>query len=222
MDLNKSLEFFNPNKVKRRCHIIGCGAIGSCVAELLVRQGVEDITLWDFDIVESHNVVNQLYTNEDINKPKTEALKEHLLEINPILKDTLKIKGEYTKEILNGFVFLCVDSIKVRKLVVENNFNNFNIEVLFDFRMTLTDGQLFTARWNNLKEKQSILDSLDFTDEEAKELTPTSACGFELSVAPTVRIITSLGIANFTNYINENKIKTLILSNPYDYNFLTI
>ena len=35
MDLNKSREFFDPVKVNKRCHIIGCGAIGSSVAELL-------------------------------------------------------------------------------------------------------------------------------------------------------------------------------------------
>ena len=71
MDLNKSLEFFDPNKVKERCHIIGCGSIGSNVAELLARYGVERITLWDFDTVEPHNIANQLFTEEDVGAPKT-------------------------------------------------------------------------------------------------------------------------------------------------------
>ena len=91
MDLNKSIEFFNPEKVKRKCHIIGCGAIGSNIAELLARQGVEDFVLWDEDIVEAHNIVNQLYTDDEINMPKTEALSNHLLKINPKLKNDFYI-----------------------------------------------------------------------------------------------------------------------------------
>ena len=51
MDLNKSREFFDPRKVKERCHVIGCGSIGGNVAELLVRYGIKKITIWDNDIV---------------------------------------------------------------------------------------------------------------------------------------------------------------------------
>ena len=54
MDLNKSLEFFDPNKVKARCHIIGCGSIGGNVAELLARYGVKDLVLYDFDNVDNY------------------------------------------------------------------------------------------------------------------------------------------------------------------------
>lgn len=220
MDLNKSLEFFNPNKVKKRCHIIGCGAIGSSVAELLVRQGVDTLTLWDFDYVEPHNIVNQMYVEKDIAKAKTDALEEHLKKINPAVK--IKKEEEYTNQILEGFVFMCVDSVEVRKKIVKENFGNPNIKVMFDFRMTLLEGQHYAAEWNDYKQRKSLLDSLDFTDEEAKENTPVSACGFELSVAPTVRIITALGVANFTNYVNEKPLQKLIVSNPYSFNFLNV
>ena len=81
MDLNKSREFFDPSKVKVPCHIIGCGSIGSNVAELLARQGVEEFILWDMDIVETHNIVNQLYTEKHVGMKKTEALLGILSEI---------------------------------------------------------------------------------------------------------------------------------------------
>ena len=81
MDLNKSREFFDPNKVKGRCHIIGCGSIGSHVAELLARYGVKKLTLYDFDVVEPHNLVNQNFYHRQIGKEKTEALKEILMDI---------------------------------------------------------------------------------------------------------------------------------------------
>lgn len=34
MDLSKSYEFFKPEMCRERIHIIGCGAIGSTVAEI--------------------------------------------------------------------------------------------------------------------------------------------------------------------------------------------
>lgn len=217
MNLNKSREFFDPNKVKKTCHIIGCGSIGSNVAELLVRQGVEDLILWDMDIVEPHNIVNQLYNETHINKPKTEALYEILKDINPKLKDTIKIKGKYTNEILSGFVFMCVDSVEVRQDIVKNNMMNRNIEILFDFRTTLMEGQSYAANWKLSKDRESLLKSLDFTHEEAKANTPVSACGFELSVAPVVKMTAQMGIINFTNYINGKELKHLMLCSPYDF-----
>ena len=82
MNLLKSQDYFNPINVKHRCHIIGCGSVGSTVAELLVRLGLSKITLYDFDTVSSHNLANQLFVNEDIGKPKTEALKKLLVSID--------------------------------------------------------------------------------------------------------------------------------------------
>lgn len=215
MDLNKSIEFFDPNKVKKKCHIIGCGAIGSNVAELLARQGVENFVLWDEDIVESHNIVNQLYVDSEINKPKTEALSEHLLAINPKIK--IKTKKFYKNEILNGYIFSCVDSIKVRQNIVKANMQNNSVKALFDFRMTLLEGQHYAADWSNKTHKENLLKSMDFTDDEANENTPVTACGFQMSVAPTVRIICAYGVANFTNFINEKPLKTFIQSDPYDF-----
>lgn len=217
MDLNKSLEFFNPKTVKGYCHVIGCGSIGSNVAELLARYGIENIVLWDFDTVEPHNIANQLFTEEDVGKPKTEALAELLYKINPKLKKTIKLKGKWNDEVLNDFVFMCVDSVEVRKEIVARNRYNQSIKAVFDFRTTLVEGQCYFADWRNKQQKESLITSLQFTHEEAKANTPVSACGFELSVSPVVKMCSIMGIANFTNYINKAPTKHLILCQPYSY-----
>ena len=222
MDLNKSLEFFDPNKVKERCHIIGCGSIGSNVAELLARYGVERITLWDFDTVEPHNIANQLFTEEDVGAPKTEALARILYKINPRCKTEVRTKEKYDKDILNGYVFMCVDNIEVRKEIVETNKYNPHVLAYFDFRTTLLEGQCYFADPYNVKQMDSLIASMDFTHEEAKANTPVSACGFELSVSPVVRICAIMGIVNFTNYINGEPTKHLIICDPYSYNFIAM
>lgn len=217
MDLNKSLEFFDPSKVKGVCNVIGCGSIGSNVAELLARYGIEKIILWDFDTVEPHNIANQLFTEEDVGKPKTEALASLLYKINPRLKKTLKIEGKYENEILNNYVFMCVDNVEVRQNIVNTNRYNPTIQAVFDFRTTLYEGQCYFADWSKKKDIDSLITSLDFTHEEAKANTPVSACGFELSVSPVVKMTALMGIVNFTNMINEEETKHLILCQPYSY-----
>ena len=62
MNLSKSLEYFDPiNDFEGAIHVIGIGAMGSRIVELLVRLGVPRIHIWDFDTVEDKNITNQLY-----------------------------------------------------------------------------------------------------------------------------------------------------------------
>lgn len=220
MDLNKSLEFFDPANVKARCHIIGCGSIGGNVAELLARYGVSELVLWDFDDVEPHNIANQIYTTSDIEMPKTVALSAILEDINPDIK--LKLKKKYEGQPLEGFVFMCVDSVEIRQSIVEANWYNPEIIAMFDFRTTLLEGQCYFADWTNTKQKESLKESLNFTHEEAKANTPVSACGFELSVSPVVKMCSIMGIVNFTNFINKQPTKHVIICDPYSYDFMAM
>ena len=220
MDLNKSLEFFDPAKVKARCHIIGCGSIGSNVAELLARYGIEDMVLWDFDVVEPHNIANQLYYQDQVDMPKTSALKDILEDINHDIK--LKLNEEYKGEPLEGFVFMCVDNVDVRNMIVEANWYNPEIKAVIDFRTTLLEGQTYFTDWSDIKQKKSLKESLNFTHEEAKANTPVSACGFELSVSPVVKMCSIMGIVNFTNFINKQPTKHIVICDPYSYDFIAM
>ena len=51
---------------------------------------------------------------------------------------------------------------------------------------------------------------MEFSHEEAEEETPMSACNVTLSVAPTIRMICALGIANFVNFVKGEKLKKFI------------
>ena len=86
LDTKKVLEFFDASKTRKQIHIVGCGAIGSHVAEQLTRMGCSNIHLWDFDTVSPHNITNQIYNVNDVGKPKVEALEEHLKLQNPTIK----------------------------------------------------------------------------------------------------------------------------------------
>lgn len=218
MNLAKSYDFFKPEMCKERLHIIGCGAIGSTVAENLARFGLTKISLYDFDVVEPHNIANQMFTQEDVGKPKVVAVAEYLKKINPEIETDLKVvdKG-YVGQKLSGYVFLCVDNIDLRRQIAEACLGNTFVKAMFDFRMRLTDAQHYAAAWNDRKMVESFLRSMAFSHEEAKAETPVSACNITLSVVPTVRMICALGVSNFINFVKDGHIRKLILTDAFGY-----
>lgn len=220
MDLTKSYDFFAPDQCQERLHIIGCGAVGSTVAELLVRLGLTKITLYDFDIVEPHNITNQMFRGIDIGKTKVEALESYLREINPDLGEDLRVEPEgYISQRLSGYVFLCVDNIDLRREIATKCKGNAFIKAFFDFRMRLTDGQHYAARWNDYAQVENFLETMNFTHEEAQAETPVSACNVQLSVAPTVRMLCNCGVANFMNFVKSKgaDMKQVILMDAFRY-----
>lgn len=219
MDLAKSEEYFNPIDVAR-CHIIGCGSVGSTVAELLVRLGLTKISLYDFDTVTAHNLANQMFLNKDIGKPKVEALADLLEAINPDLRNTLTLYPQGWDEScrLNGYVFLCVDNIDLRRKIATLNRPNNAIKAMFDFRTRLEDAQHYAALWSDPKMVDNFIKSMEFSHEEAKEYTPMNACHVELGVAPTVRVICSYGVANFINFIRTKELRKLVVADIFSFN----
>lgn len=218
MDLSKSYEFFQPEKDDARIHIVGCGSVGSTVAENLARCGVTNMTLWDFDTVEAHNLANQMFRQQDIGKPKVEALLDILKDINPEVADKVELKNEgWQGKLMSGYVFLCVDNIELRREIVEKHMDSPYVKAMFDFRTRLEDAQHYAADWSDYKMKQDFLNSMNFSHDEAKEETPVSACNITLSVCPTVRIICAYGVANFMNFWNGKPIKKLILPDAFNF-----
>ena len=64
--------------------IFGVGGVGGYVAEALARSGVGAFVLVDRDVVSVSNINRQIIaTTKTVGMPKTQAMKERILEINP-------------------------------------------------------------------------------------------------------------------------------------------
>ena len=218
MDLSKSYEFFQPERYNDRIHIVGCGSVGSTLAENLARCGMTKFTLWDFDRVEAHNIVNQMFTEQDVGRPKVEALRDILVNINPEIADKIELKPDgWNGKLMSGYVFLAVDSIDLRREIVEKHMNSPCVKAMFDFRTLLESAQHYAADWSDYKMKQDFLKSMQFSHDEAKSETPVSACGITLGVATTVRLICGLGVNNFVNFVKGNGLKKLIIIDGFNF-----
>lgn len=67
--------------------IIGCGGLGGHIAEMLTRIGIGELSLFDFDTFEEHNLNRQNFSNyENIGKEKVTVAKEVLEKINPSIQ----------------------------------------------------------------------------------------------------------------------------------------
>lgn len=218
MNLNKHAEFFNPADVEAPIHLIGAGAVGSTVAEMLTRLGFSKFYIYDMDIVSPHNITNQMFRHKDIGINKCDAIVDICKEINPEVEIIIERKGYQQNEThrrLSGYVFLCADSIDLRNAIVDEYMFSPYVLAMFDFRMRLTDAQHYAADWTKESSRKFLKSTMAFTAAEAIAATPVSACGTSLSIAPTVRTLTSVGVANFINFLKTGELSKTMFIDPF-------
>lgn len=104
--------------------IIGAGALGSSMAETLVRAGIGSISIVDRDYVEHSNLNRQqLYTERDADSstPKAAAAEARLRDINPYT-DVKAVIGEVDPALLESFlpadvIIDALDNFETRMMV---------------------------------------------------------------------------------------------------------
>lgn len=109
--------------------VIGLGGVGGYVVESLVRSGIENITLIDYDKVDITNINRQIIAlNSNIGKYKTDLFKKRILDINPNCKVTIKnifLTKENTEEVIDDFDFVidACDTISAKKAIIKTCIN---------------------------------------------------------------------------------------------------
>lgn len=102
---------------------VGTGGLGSPMLQYLAAAGVGTIGIVDFDVVEASNLHRQvLFGESDVGKPKVEAAKARLEEINPyinIITYNTRLTSENALEILKDYDVVAdgTDNFPTRYLV---------------------------------------------------------------------------------------------------------
>jgi len=213
IDLIRQYDFFNPLAIKNEVHVIGVGAVGSHVVNALTRMGIENIHIWDFDTVGTHNIPNQAFEEADIGELKINAISKTIQRINSNIEVTKHDK--YISQMLSGYVFVCVDSITIRKNIYDMNQYNKKVIAMFDTRIGLDDGQVISANWDNEAEVENLIEMSNFKEEETE--VPVSACGSKLTVLPTVSMAANVAVSNFISKIKTGKMKKFISFNAFNF-----
>lgn len=83
-----------PDLNSRRVAVIGVGALGSFIADMLIRSGVRNLTLVDGDIVMPGNLVRHLVGPESVALPKATAVKNHLMKAHDLEPSQIEVQTE--------------------------------------------------------------------------------------------------------------------------------
>ena len=114
--------------------VFGLGGVGSFAAEAIVRSGIGNLDVVDYDIVDETNINRQLIAlSSTVGKYKTDIVKARALDINPKLNiKTVKLKAdaESIQTILSpGYdaVIDCIDDLSAKvelaKYCIDNRIN---------------------------------------------------------------------------------------------------
>ena len=114
----RQLDIIDSTKVAIPIHIVGAGGIGSFTTLAIAKMGFNNITVYDFDTVENHNIASQFYKKEDLDRPKVDCLKENVAQFTDIDIKTYNGKIEEVT-IQDGILIIAVDSMQVRAEIAE-------------------------------------------------------------------------------------------------------
>jgi len=172
--------------------VIGAGGIGASVVLNLAKVGFRNITVYDNDILENHNIPNQflpLYdraTGEDfLGTQKVHALAYLVQEMTGVRISTepYLFPDEHVEDKYQ-LVISAVDSMASRKAIWDWTLNSMKVECLIDGRMGYETMQIYTVDVNSYSEANDTIrkyESTLFSDEEAEEIPCTQRATIYLS-----------------------------------------
>jgi len=206
LDTRRHKHIFDPKKFNLPVHIIGCGGMGSRVAEGLVRMGVglsgqSPIILHDHDHFEMHNLTNQWVSLDGISLPKVTVVKSQM---NKIVSDAQvrfyqhRIDENNVGNIeLSGVVFLCLDSMLDRRSIVDGALEkNRQVSCVIETRMDAGVG--ISHCFDPCNEKQLECWGMYWhSDEEAENLV---GCGSPQSIISAIYSTTGMALKMFEKF----------------------
>jgi molybdopterin-synthase adenylyltransferase len=113
LDYWRQLDIVSPEDLAVPISVVGAGGIGSPTALALAKMGCSNLTVYDPDTIEPHNLPNQLYRLEDVGRPKVEALQAL---IRSFTGQTIgAVQETVAQKRLDGIVVSGVDSMASRQ-----------------------------------------------------------------------------------------------------------
>lgn len=162
--LTRQLDLIGAHQLKAYpVTIIGAGAIGGWVALSLAKMGIEDITVFDHDVVDTVNMNAQFFRFKDIGAPKVVAL-QNLIEDFTDVKIKI-VNDKYVGGNFSGIVISAVDNMATRKLVYDQCLTT---RYLIDPRMGAEDALMYVIQPNDTEDRKSY-EKVLYSDENAQQ-----------------------------------------------------
>lgn len=222
MDLIRQQSIFDPSKIHGACAVVGVGALGSAVALMLAKLGLKDLVLFDHDIVEAHNICNQvLYGPMDVGTAKVHAAAATLQTLTGVQCNVQQAKVESRNQLLYysvSQVFVCVDSMSARKEIFERCvYLNPYVEFFVEGRLSSRGGMTTAFDPRQLETSQEYMRRL-YPDEDV--VVDRGACGNILMMGTTAMQAACQMVWQFIQHTNAASYDAEISAN-YDQMIVT-
>lgn len=148
--------------------IIGAGAIGSFVALSLAKMGMENLTVFDDDIVSIENMNCQFYPLWSVGLPKCMVLEDMLESFTKV--KIRAVHEKYQAGRFPGIVVSAVDSMKARKLIFDEHRDQaFRTRTIVDARMGPESALLYVYNPTDTEDCKAYETSLYSDDDAVQE-----------------------------------------------------
>jgi molybdopterin/thiamine biosynthesis adenylyltransferase len=186
----------------------GAGGIGSWLSFLLARAGFNPV-IYDYDIVEEHNIGGQLFSKQHIGMYKIDAIKSIILDFADV--DIMAFNSKFdTTSMAHQFMFAAFDNMQARKDMFEiwwrDNHDNPNA-ILIDGRLLMEQIQIFCVTPENAKEYQTE-HLFDDSEVEAENCTMKQT-------SHSASMIASLMVGFFTNHYTNVVKQSVVRQVPF-------
>ncbi len=189
-----------PELHRHHVAVVGVGALGSFIADMLARSGVRRLTLVDHDVVEPGNVVRHLVGPDTVGLPKVEAVRRHIAARGPLQAGDIAVigdalsSGDSAAELIQG-----------HSLVI-NATADFATTALLHLTAEALDTHILSAALQNDGETYRIdvlpplgnAEPLPLSDADAtsaQQLLFDSGCGSPISPTPPHAVIEAASAA---------------------------
>jgi molybdopterin/thiamine biosynthesis adenylyltransferase len=191
----------------------GAGGIGSWLTFLLVRAGFKP-TIYDFDVIEEHNIGGQLFRTDDIGIRKVDAL-------HRIIKDYCGEEINTFSEMITDespshyFMFSAFDNMKARKDLFEvwkKSIDGCPVTPVFiDGRLVMEQLQIFCVTPDKIEQYET---KYLFDDAEVEDVPCTIR-----QTSHSAAMIASHMVAFFTNHITNIYEREVVRDVPFFYEY---
>jgi hypothetical protein len=204
IDARRSQPLLDPSQwATSSIGIIGAGAVGSKIAIELACLGLTNVTVYDFDQVEAHNLSNQAFNASHIGKPKVIALREIITAKTGETPNWLFFNGKFSALTMHKHVvmFSAVDSVAGRKEIMLSG-AAMGTKCVYDSRMDAMQGSVCQYSPTNLSSVSRYEQGLPSEDYEGE----VSACGLPINCGATSSYVASIAVTRFINDFEQPEI----------------
>jgi molybdopterin/thiamine biosynthesis adenylyltransferase len=228
---DRQLNLFDPANPSYQKPIVvaGCGSVGSWTVVGLAKMGLYDITIFDADVIEPHNISNQMYFVDNAviieGVPPVRKV-DALAEIVQLFADNdiVTVPHIYPQDNAtpqNTILICAVDSMKARREIWDFvKSHNWNYSLFIDARMGGDTTIIYAIDPQSLLEctfYESTIHSDDYSfikNEEAKKASQTNCHAG--TIVDTVMILSGAIVRTVRRHIVNARHKTTLLIDTFN------